>query len=64
MVWATKNGMGVLLFVKCTYFLISGYYILAIIIAILSKTKLIFWSRSEGEENGEKMLLKHFRTKS
>lgn len=55
MVRATKNGEGVLLFVKLTYFLISGYYILAIIIAILSKTKLIFWSRSEGEENGEKM---------
>lgn len=37
-------------------FLISGYYILAIINNILSETKLIFWSRLEvGEENGEKV---------
>lgn len=60
MVRETKNGKGVLLlFVKWTYFLISGYYILAIINNnILSTTKLIFWSRLEvqvGEENGEKV---------
>lgn len=57
MVRETKNGKGVLLlFVKWTYFLISGYYILAIINNILSETKLIFWSRLEvGEENGEKV---------
>lgn len=38
-------------------FVISGYYILAIITnIILSETKLIFWSRLEGEEeNGEKV---------
>lgn len=58
MVRETNNGKGVLLlFVKWTYFLISGYYILAIINNnILSTTKLIFWSRLEvGEENGEKV---------